>query len=166
MSVALLCIISRYICHKSPVHSSGNGAPWPGLCAQLTVRWKWPKDSRQEHILTHAADIHLAPDTVGADLSSLLNNNMVDHQCPALVFNQTHKKTCAEALHKTITYNIIHCWKYFHSCLESQKDFNLISRYPRLIRSCLCALTHCDEVSLNKLNKPWRVIHKFCNVAN
>lgn len=78
-SEAPLWIISRYICHISPAHGGSNGAPWPGLCALLSALWKSPKNSRQKHILTHTADIHLDLDTAGSDLSPLLNNNMVDH---------------------------------------------------------------------------------------
>lgn len=78
VSAAPLWIISRYICHDSLARGGSNSAPWLGLCALLAVLWKSPKDRRQKHFLTHAADIHLAPDTAGSDLSPLLNNNMVD----------------------------------------------------------------------------------------
>ena len=94
VSAASLWITSRYICHVSPAHGGSNGAPWPGLCALLSVLWKSPKDSRQKHILTYAADIHLAPDTAGSDLSPLLNNNMVDHDHSAqLSSSSTHTHT-------------------------------------------------------------------------
>lgn len=86
---APLWIISRYICHYSPARGGSNGAPWPGLCALLSALWKSPKDSRQKHILTHAANIHLALDTAGSDLSPLLNNNMVDRNHSARVSSST-----------------------------------------------------------------------------
>lgn len=89
VSVAPLWIISRYICHVSPAHDGSNGAPWPGLCALLSALWKSLKDSRKKHILTHAADIHLALDTAGSDLSPPLNNNMVDRNHSARLSSPT-----------------------------------------------------------------------------
>lgn len=32
-----------------PRQGGSNGAPWPGLCALLSVLWKSPKDSRKTH---------------------------------------------------------------------------------------------------------------------
>lgn len=61
-------------CHHSPARSSGNGAPWPGLCALLSTQWKAPWERRPKHILTHASAIHLPRSTPGTDLSPLLNN--------------------------------------------------------------------------------------------
>lgn len=154
VSAASLWITSRYICHVSPAHGGSNGAPWPGLCALLSVLWKSPKDSRQKHILTYAADIHLAPDTAGSDLSPLLNNNMVDRDHSArLSSSSTHTHThtdgdrllCSQtSSHETHTRRIWiqknkHYMNKTTTCISDKLDRQTLWALPSSVILCkLC----------------------------
>lgn len=62
----------------SPAHSGGNGASWPGLRALLSTLWKSSRNSRQKHIWTHNADIHLSSVTSGSDQISLAGITATD----------------------------------------------------------------------------------------